>query len=363
MLYAPVYNTASFNANQVSALNPNGDDPNFKPTYTESYNLTFQYQLTPNDTISLAYVGNQAHDLTVQPNINGTTTVLPPSYNGAPGGNGAPYRPMPDFQPNSMTYSEGNSFYHSAQVTFERRVSHGLYFNANYTYSELFTDGQSINNNASPYRAPIIPGLGIQYDYSRSQYDIPHLFHFSGGYELPIGKGHSFLGHSTGVANQLASGWSTNFIVTLQSGYPFNIGCHGPQTHASNDGLNCNALIVPGVNMYAGPHNVNQWMNAAAFANAPVATAAGQNAALGGMGTQVRGPGYHRMDFSVFKDFRTSERTRLQFRAEFFNLTNTPQFANPSNTDFTSKYFGQITGLVDGANDPREIQFALKFYF
>lgn len=357
MLYAPVYQPGTFGAGVVAGLSPNGDDPNFKPTYTESYNLTFQYQLTSNDTITLAYVGNQAHDLTVQPNINGTVTVVPANVDTTP------YRPLPQFQPNSMTYSEGGSYYHSVQATFERRFSRGLYFNANYTYSELFTDGQSINNGASPYRAPIIPGLGIQYDYTRSQYDIPQLFHFSGGYELPMGQGHSFLGNSKGVVSQLVSGWKTNYILTLENGYPFNIGCHGPQTHASNDGLNCNAVIVPGVNMYAGPHNVNQWLNPTAFANAPVATAVGQIAALGGAGMQARGPGFHRLDFSLFKDFRTSERTRLQFRAEFFNLTNTPQFANPSNTDFTSKYFGQITGLVDGANDPREVQFALKFYF
>jgi hypothetical protein len=356
MLYAPVYNPGSFSAAVIGGLSPNGDDPHFKPTYTESYNLTFQYQLTPNETISLAYVGNQAHDLTVQPNVNGAVTVVPPNVDPTP------YRPLPGFQTNSLTYSEGDSYYHSLQATYERRISRGLYFNANYTYSELFTDGQSINNGASPYRAPLIPGLGIQYDYSRSQYDIPQLFHFSGGYELPLGNGHSFLGNVTGAANQLVSGWKTNFILTLQSGYPFNIGCT-IQTFASNTGQNCNAELVPGANMYAGPHNVNQWMSAAAFANPPVATAIGQNAALGGEGMQVRGPGFHRLDFSLFKNFKTTERTYLQFRAEFFNLTNTPQFANPSNTNMGSSFFGQITGLVDGNNDPREIQFALKLYF
>ncbi len=344
MLYTPVYDAASFNASQVGGLDPNGDDPHFKPTYTESYNLTFEYQLTRNNTISLGYVGNQAHDLTVQPNVNSTTTVLPPSYNAAPGGKGAQYRPMPDLVNNSLTYSEGNSFYHSAQVTFERRLSHGLYFNANYTYSELFTDGQSINNGSSPYRAPVIPGLGIQYDYSRSQYDIPQLFHFSGGYELPIGRGHSFLGNSTGVVNQLASGWKTNFILTLQDGYAFNVASCPQQTHASNDGLNCNSLLVPGENIDGGPHNVNQWINPNAFAAPAVATAIGQTAALGGMGMQARGPGFHRLDFSLFKEFRTTERTHLEFRAEFFNLTNTPQFANPSNTSIGSIFFGQITG-------------------
>jgi hypothetical protein len=354
MLPIPVYDTATMSQ---AGLSMNGDDPHFKPTYTESYNLTFQYQVTPNNTITLAYVGNQAHDLTVQPTRNGTTTVVPPNADITA------WRPFPLWNPNAMTYSEGNSFYHSAQATFERRFSTGLYFNANYTYSYMKTDGQSINNNASPYRAPQIPGLGPQYDYTRSQYDIPHIVHLSGGYELPIGKGHSLLGNSKGIVNQLVGGWKTNFNMTLQSGYPFTIGCHGPQTFASNSGQNCNALIASGVDMYAGPHNVNQWLNPAAFANAPVATAIGQIAALGGAGMQARGPGYHRMDLSLFKDFRISESTRLQFRAEFFNLTNTPQFANPSNTDYTSSAFGTITGLVDGVNDPREIQFALKLYF
>jgi hypothetical protein len=248
------------------------------------------------------------------------------------------------------------------QATFERRFSKGLNFNANYTYSENWTDGQTIGGGNGYYRGNLVPGLGIKYDYARSQYDIPQVFHFSGGYALPIGKGHSFLGNSKGVADQLVSGWKTNFIVTLQDGYPFNIGCTA-QTFASGTAQACDADVVPGVNRYAGPHNVNQWLNAAAFTNPPVATAIGDNAALGGQHMQARGPGFHRLDLSIFKDFRTTERTHLEFRAEFFNLTNTPQFGNPSNTNFQSTYFGQITGLVDGANDPREIQFALKLYF
>jgi len=355
MLPIPVYDTATMNAGGLSI---GGDDPHYKPTYTESYNFTLQYQLTPNQTLSLGYVGNQAHDLQVEPSYNGATAVLPPNSNINP------YIPFPAFSTGSSTeLSEGNSYYHAVQATYERRISQGLYFNANYTYSENRTDAQSITESSSPYRAPLIPGLGIQYDYGRSQYNIPQVFHFSGGYELPVGKGHSFLGNSTGVVNQLVSGWKTNFILTLQDGYPFTVGCTS-QTFASNTGQNCNAFLVPGANMYAGPHNRTQWMNPAAFTNPPVATAVGQNTALGGQGTQVQGPGFHRLDFSIFKNFRTSERTQLQFRAEFFNLTNTPQFANPSGTNFGNpSTFGLITGLVDGANDPREIQFALKLYF
>jgi hypothetical protein len=144
---------------------------------------------------------------------------------------------------------------------------------------------------------------------------------------------------------------------------PFNVGC--PIGTTADFG--CYALLVPGQNIYGGQHNVNQWINPAAFANPPVATSIGQSnfAPLGGAPTQAHGPGEHRLDFSIFKEFPVSEGKRLEFRAEFFNLTNTPWFANPSyTTDFTNTAtFGKITSLRDLAFDPREIQFAFKFYF
>jgi hypothetical protein len=353
----PVYDTATMSA---AGLSTNGDDPHFKATYTESFNLTLQYQLTPNQTLTLGYVGNQAHDLDAEPNTNAVTAVLPPDASSA---TIAAYQPFPVFAQSQAEFSEGNSYYHSVQATYERRFSKGFNFNANYTFSETRTNSQTIGGGSSYYRGNLIPGLGLNYDYARSQYMVPQVFHFSGGYELPMGKGHSFLGNSKGVENQLVSGWHANFILTEQDGYPFGIGCT-EQTVVPSEGLVCWALKVPGQNMYAGPHNVNHWMNATAFANPPVATAIGQNAALGGAPMQVQGPGLHRLDLSIFKDFRTSERTHLEFRAEFFNLTNTPQFGNPSGTNFGNpSTFGQITSLVDGADDPREIQFALKLYF
>jgi hypothetical protein len=161
--------------------------------------------------------------------------------------------------------------------------------------------------------------------------------------------------------------------MTLQDGFPFTVGC---PTGTTAD-FGCYALLVPGQNIYAGHHNVNQWLNPAAF-NQPcqlgssgpiVGSPAGcaplsALGVLGGAATQAHGPGFHRLDFSIFKQFKTSETTHLEFRSEFFNLTNTPQFANPGFLDFTNtSTFGLITSLRDGANDPRQIQFALKFYW
>ncbi|MBV9223381.1 MAG: TonB-dependent receptor, partial [Acidobacteriaceae bacterium] len=135
---------------------------------------------------------------------------------------------------------------------------------------------------------------------------------------------------------------------------------------ATAAGLGCNALLVPGQDVTAGPHNVDQWLNAAAFASPPVVTSVGQRdySPLGGSPTQFYGPGFHRLDFSVFKTFPITERTRVEFRSEFFNLTNTPNFAAPAYLDYTNPTtFGKITSTRDGQNDQREIQFALKLYW
>jgi len=158
--------------------------------------------------------------------------------------------------------------------------------------------------------------------------------------------------------NAVLGGWSTNWIFTVQDGAPFTIGCN----IATTAGLGCNALMVPGQSLYAGSAP-NQFLNAAAFANPPIATAIGQSdyAPLGGAQTQVTGSPFRDLDFSLIKDIKTTENTRLQFRAEFFNLTNTPSFSTPSFTNFRdTKNFGRITGTV---SSPREIQFGLKFYF
>ncbi len=335
-----------------------GDQFHWLTPYTESYNVTLQYAVTPNQTVTLGYVGNQSHHLTTQPESNLVQFIAPPSLNPQN------FVPFPDFQ-RSATYSatEGNSYYHSIQGSFERRFSNGLNFLADYTYSKCRTDARTLlTGDIGGYRAAGVPGFGIQKDYSLCDFDVPQILHFSGGYVLPIGNGHRLLGNSSGLLNQALGGWSVHWILALQDGEPFTVGC----PIATTAGLGCNALLVPGQNVYACPHDVNQWMNPKAFANPAPATTISQTnfAPLGGAFTQLHGPGFHRFDFSLFKEFHTSESTRLEFRTEVFNVTNTPQFALPSFTDFTNvSSFGRITSVRDGANDPREIQFALKFYF
>jgi len=162
-------------------------------------------------------------------------------------------------------------------------------------------------------------------------------------------------------AQFLLGNWATNFILTLDTGQPQTVGC----ATSTGAGTGCYALLTS-VGPYSGQHNVQQYYNPAAFATPPVVTSVGQTnyAPLGGGNTQLEGPPIRRMDFSAFKAFPVGERMRFEFRAEIFNLTNTPSFSQPGNLNYlNSTTFAQITSTRDAPNDPREIQFALKFYF
>lgn len=345
-----------------------GEDYHVKTPYTQGYNFTLQYQLSHNDTISVGYVGNTVRHLGVYIGPNSPSEILPPGLNTLN------YSPYPDFAPGG-TYSSfsGNSFYNSMQINYERRFNSGLSVLANFTWSKCRTDAVDVlNETALSYRAALLPGFGVHGDYGLCDFDIPKVFHLSGSYEVPVGKGRQYLAHTNGFVDALVGGWNTNWILTLEDGQPGTVGC----VISTTSGFGCDALLVPGNSIYPSNKGVNDWLNPAAFASPPVATSVGQTnyAPLGGAPTQFFGPGYHRLDFSLFKNFRTTEKTHLEFRAEIFNLSNTPNFsapgfggngvsAAPGALDYTSSTFGTINSTRDGQNDQREIQFALKFYF
>jgi hypothetical protein len=339
-----------------SGLSLNGVQYNYITPYTQAYNLTFGYQLGRNTAVDLGYVATLGRHLEVIPGLNSVSEILPP------GTDTSLYVPFPAFGQNtSYSATEANSYYHSLQFKITRHFSNGLAFLGAYTWGKVRSDSvDMLDPRERAYRAPYLPHFGIQGEYSLAEFDVRQVLHFSGTYELPFGRRKHFLTNSSGISNAVLGGWSTNWVLTLQDGQPQTIGC---TRGTSNFG--CVALLVPGQNPIGGPHDVNHYYNAAAFTNPPVATTVGQTdySPLGGAQSQVIGPGFHRLDWSLFKEFNTSESTRLQFRAEFFNLTNHPNFSRPSNTNFDDPNFGQITATRDNPNDPREIQFALKFYW
>lgn len=342
---------------QVSGfgLNLRGIEFDYKTPYVQSLNFTIQYQLAPQTTFDIGYVASLSRHLETFTGANRVSVMLPP------GTNQTPYTPWPSFARNSSyATTEGNAHYHSLQTKLTRRFANGLDFLATYTWAKTLTNAGDLlsGGNAGGFRAPDLPGWGIREEMGLASFHVEHAFTFSGIYELPFGRGRKFMSDPTSAAQAILGGWSVNWITSVYSGQPQNIGCT-----ISTSIFGCFPLQT-GEDLYIG--EVNQWYNPAAFANPAVATSIGQTdfAPLGGNRTPVTGPPYSKLDFSLFKSFQVKERYRFEFRAEAFNLTNTPAFANPSNTNFADKVsFGRVTATRNSPNDARQVQLALKFYW
>jgi Carboxypeptidase regulatory-like domain/TonB dependent receptor len=375
---------------QANGLALRGIQFNYQTPYSMSGNFTLQYQLTPTLTVQAGYVTSLARHLEVFPGSNNPTQILPTNTkltntagpNGTVGSGAFPASqgglPFPDFGNNaSYATTNGNSYYHGLQTKVEKRFAAGLNFLATYTWSKTRTDAIDLLNGGSGqgYRVPDVTGLGIHYDYGLAPFDVRNVFHLSGGYELPFGKGKRFLADS-GIASKVLGGWSVNASAVLQGGQPITLNCPS----GTSSGTGCYDFVVPGQSQKRGVHvaangQLSFFGNPAAFAQPAACTAQPcPLSTLGGPPDQIAGPTFKRLDFSTFKDMKLSERFLLQFRAELFNILNHPNFNAPGfggngvvsisgATDFTNPNFGAIGSTRDAPYDPRQIQFALKLYY
>jgi len=362
---------------------------NYQTPRTVSANLTLQYAITHSMSAQVAYVITDASDLQAGIGNNQVSQIL--------GVNASTTNavPFPDFgHGGSYQRTIGRSVYNGLQTKLEQQFNNGLNYLVAYTWSKTLSDAGDLLNGGSTsgYRAPWVPGAGIRYDWGRADFDLRNVFHASGGYQLPIGQGKKYLTNASKPVDYALGGWSINWIATLQGGQPLTLGCPSGTTN----GTGCFDIPVAGQKQNLGIKvksvgGINQpfWFgNAAAFqqpcqldltgspiANSPSGCSPASGlGALGGGLSSTSGPGFHRLDFSTFKGFQINERFSLQFRAEFFNILNHPNFNAPgfggngvvsvsNSTNFNSPNFGQIGSTRDAPYDPRQIQFALKLYY
>jgi len=376
----------------ASGLQLRGIQFDYQTPYSIGTNFTLQYQVTPSLAVQAGYVGTFGRHLEVFPGSNEPTALLPPNTTLTnPGGIAASLGGLqfPDFGENaSYATTQGSSYYHGLQTSVNKRMAKGLDFLLAYTYSKVRSDAYDLLNgfaNQGSYRGPYIPGMGVHADYGLANFDIRNVLHFSGSYQLPFGKGQKFMGDAHGISNGIVGGWALVWAATLQGGQPFQLNC--PSGTAA--GTNCDSFVLAGSSPRTSIHNINGsnavgMLNASAFAQPCEvgSTTTPANCiplpgilALGGPEpTQIEGPGYHRLDLSLFKNFQVTERYRLEFRSEFFNILNHPNFNYPGfggngvvgisgASNFNDSTFGQIGSTRDAPYDSREIQFALKLYF
>ena len=358
-----------------ATFSPQGIQPNAKTPAVQEWNLMIEQQLSHNTSLRVAYVGSFAtHEfLSIDPNSIPAQICSNPAgciSGGTPGitlgsvSQGAQYipvqsRPNPLLSGGFFWLTEGNSSYNALEVDVTHRLSKGLQFRGNYTWSKNL-DINSAPTIAQSNNQPqmVMDRNDLHRDWGPSALNATSQSSISAQYELPFGHGQHWLGDIGGLENKLISGWQLNGIGTFLSGFPFTplVG-----SNRSGDGDIRNPDRVSLNPSFTGSvltSNPNQWFNPNAF----ILPTPGTYGNIG-RGT-LTGPGLADVDLSLFKNTAVSEKATVQFRAEFFNVFNRSNFGPPNTTVFSSGAISPSAGLITTtATFPRQVQFGLKLIF
>lgn len=374
--------------------------------YTQQWNVTIERQFTNDFYVTAAYVGTKGTHL-----ISGITSpnVLNPSLLSmgnalfdqfSPGqttldGVSIPYpgwveqltngqckptvaqalQPYPQFCGNLTAINEnaGYSTYNSFQGKAEKRISRGVWFLASYTWSKFLSSGidQQFGSGSDQYSGLISP-YQRRRNKSLDAQDVPHTLSLTSLYELPMGKGHRFMGNSGAFTGRLVSGWQMNAIFRAQSGIPFffrSSQCNIP----SQFGMGCLPGVLPGANSFAASISgydpgSGPLLNRSAFENGSAAGVFSFDPGHGTRTTNIRQSAFRKLDLVLEKNTNITERVKFQIRAEFFNIFNWHFFTQGTTwgqggafvTDVGSPLFGKWTGAV---TTPRNIQLAARVSF
>ncbi|WP_158942730.1 TonB-dependent receptor [Granulicella sp. S190] len=363
------------NLSSINGLSFTAEQTNFKSALIQQFNLQVEQQIGANVFI-IGYVGNIGQHL--PESINNINQALP--YNPlAPLGSAA--NPVGGLRPlaangnltnlNNVSYlaTEGVSNYNALQTSFQRRFTKGLAFDINYTWAKGLSDTSTFSQQGDQGWSNALPTNIRATEYGNTDTDIQNRFALQMNYELQYGK--SF----TGIKKAFLAGWDANIIAVWQSGKVFSID----QTGSGVDNPVESDGIAHGFNNRAVPQNSGgndrpdtikdprlshktnaEFFDVTAFAPQPLGTISNTQR------NSLFGPHYRDVDMSIFKNFPVTERVNLQFRAESYNISNTPNFFignnNTGNQQFGNSAFGSIT-QTDPGYTPRQYQFALKAQF
>ena len=257
-----------------------------------------------------------------------------------------------------------DSIYHSLQVTVHRRFADAGSLLVAYTNSKLISDTDTLTSWLETGVGVIQDNNNLRGERSLSSQDVPQRLVISYVLDLPFGQGKRYLSNATGALNLLVGGWGIDGVTSFQKGFPL-VFSNGQANDATLFGTGSRPNVVPGCpkgETVGGLASLNQWFNTNCFV-APADFTFGDEPRVD---ASLRSQGVNNFDFAAFKRimFDPYERSGLEFRVEFFNLFNRPQFAPPNTICCTSNNanFGVVTSTAQGTN-PRLVQFALKFLF
>jgi len=340
-------------------------DQRLRTPYVQNYNLNIEQALAPKTSISVAYVGSAGRKLFRFTDLNQgdpATGIRPLSALGLP------YNYVLNFQSSAL------SNYNSLQVRLNVRNLHGFTSTLNYTYSHSI-DTASDGQDYAPFQAQPDNSFNVRNDRSNSGFDVRQRFSWLWDYRIPEARS----------MHMLTGGWSISGVVSLATGMPFTVLDYGD---FNNTGEFYERPDLVG-NPWAGTSSPVNFLNLGAFA-APCTVPDPVNEVCDGVahfGSSPRngfyGPHYRNFDFSLNKDTKFGERVNMQLRADFFNLFNHPNFANPLLPSFNVLWDGAINGAGQGTGffpltvtpdvgaqnpflgggGPRDIQISVRFSF
>jgi outer membrane receptor protein involved in Fe transport len=334
-----------------STTNPAGTlfykDPHFQASYMHMYNMAVEKQIG-NNTFTVGYVGELQVKQLYQGDLNRPANVVtnvptssgtpppPPAYN---------YAALdPNAQDITYDYNGAHGNYNALQASVVRRAGKGLTFFANYTWAHGLSNG--ITEGTTTDETGLVP-RNPNYDYGDTDFNIRNRFAGSVNWQIPFGQ------TLNGIKRTALYGWQTNLLSFWQTGLPETVSSGAAAINLPDVTGDRPDQIAD--NHVASP-SIGEWFNTSAYRVQQFYGQAGTERV-----NSVYGPHDRRVDFSLFKNFQMYRESNLQFRAEIFNVSNTPNFGQPD-IGLQDPNFGKISSTRPN-EFPRQIQFALKYNF
>jgi carboxypeptidase family protein len=329
-------------------------DPNLRPQFTQQWNVFVERLLTPSTSLNVGYVGHDAKHLVTPVEGNQPLPGVGDPSTWAPTLTRRPlFATAPLITNISTTAARGRSDYHALQASVRQRMAKGVEYLASYTLSRVRT------NNLGYYGSGGVAAEGAywmntyqpEWNYGPAFFDARHNVVFSATYEVPFGKGRRWGGQIPAAMDAVLGGWSLSGILQGRTGFPITVtdgSAPSLQGQRGNERPNCVGNPVP------SDQSITHWLDINAFSRAPRGT-------WGNCGIGVaRAPKYRNLDAVLAKRVGVGGDRYAEFRAEAFNLTNTPSFGPPARDINTPNTFGTITSTVSTA---RTVELVLKIFF
>jgi hypothetical protein len=364
-------------------ISPSNVQTNIATPAVVSYTLSIEQQLDRATSLAIGYVGSHGYQQILSEDQNEPASIICSAASACPAGTstGTIYYPTvvkanPLVANTTSWISGGNSNYNALELDLRRNLLNGLQLRANYTYAKNLDNGSAWNTSVSANTPafvsyPANPSL----DYGPAATDVRHLAAFNAIYELPIGRGHTLLSSAPTLINHVVSGWSLSTIAAIQTGFPFSPQL-GYNPTGSGDTRN---PVRPNLNPNFTDSLYSRGSTASRVAQffSPAAFSAPTYGTVGNLSRDTRtGPGYADWDLSLLKSTLLTERTQLQFRAEFFNVLNHTNLQTPNEVVFASgptqgtaanqtapAVLSPTAGVITAASTSRQIQLAIKLVF